>query len=446
MTRAGEQALIILTTSWLYGLVLGGIVLAAASRCWLTGGTLQLALRASIVAPAAAAAFLTAMHLPNAVTGFRGQSADLSIGPVAFSEVRLPSAGSEFGLRGEAFHLIIAAMGWTWIAFIAGCCLVLFARRVALKRLLRRFPLAESACLPDLVALSREHQYAGPKLLLDGGSQGPFAAPGGIIVLPSWALQASPEQRRVIVLHEVRHLMRLDTRWNPSLTLICTALMLPFRKTLLRQLGEIAEHDCDGWAAAQHGSGRPLAEALVTCAVHALPRLGASAPGMTSPGPLAVERVQRLLGGTAMPLPKSGILSASLAAVFTSASIAALPNVSLATDAAQTRRADGPSEHGFVTDASGRVAHRTVTPVDLDLATRIPKAAPAPINARSERVATHPSSAVEWHGGSTEPPSQAISSPGLASLGPLPSSLIELAPPTKPTGLRPLAPLRTVAN
>ena len=156
----------------------------------------------------------------------------------------------------------------------------------------------------ELRALCAERRVRTPRLWVSEVWNGPVVMPTGAMVVPVWVgEQLDAEQRRVLLAHELAHVVRGDARI--SVMMLCLRAifwMQPWHALAARRLTALGEWAADDWAARDGHSALRLAESLVECAER-LARRPASPVGvpMATGGPL-LQRVERLLEGTPMPL------------------------------------------------------------------------------------------------------------------------------------------------
>jgi hypothetical protein len=150
-----------------------------------------------------------------------------------------------------------------------------------------------------------------PALSVTSAIAGPVALPNGEIVLPPWvSLQLDVRQRRAVLAHELAHQVRRDPQWLVlALALDALLWLQPLHRLARRRLAALAELEADAWAARLLHDPGALAESLAACAerLFATPTAHWSAGMVTGSGldcPL-LERIDRLLKGSAMTHPKS---------------------------------------------------------------------------------------------------------------------------------------------
>lgn len=175
---------------------------------------------------------------------------------------------------------------------------------LSVARRLRTLRAPPASLAAELQTLCAERQVRTPRLWVSGAWSGPVVLPIGAMIMPAWvADQLDAEQRRVLLAHELAHVVRGDAR-HAVLMLFLRAIfwMQPWHAFAARRLTALGEWAADDWAARDGRSALRLAESLVECAER-LVRRPAPPVGvpMATGGPL-LERVERLLEGTSMPL------------------------------------------------------------------------------------------------------------------------------------------------
>jgi len=189
-----------------------------------------------------------------------------------------------------------------------------------LRRALARAKPAIPPADPDLAALAHRAGVRMPALYTLPDVASPFAF-GRRIVVPEWAPAAlDPRQLHAMLAHELAHIARRDPQWK--LIVECWRAgfwFLPFAGLAQRRLDELAELACDAFAARQTGDAHAVAECLAACAErHFDSRAYALMPAMAARGSTLIQRIDRLLEGTAMSTTKPGfLLRAATAAVLT---------------------------------------------------------------------------------------------------------------------------------
>ena len=174
----------------------------------------------------------------------------------------------------------------------------------SVARRLRTLRAPPASLAGELQALCAERKVRTPRLWVSEAWNGPVVLPMGELVVPAWvAEQLDAEQRRVLLAHELAHVVRGDARRSVMLLLLRAIFwMQPWHAFAARRLTALGEWAADDWAARDGRSALRLAESLVECAERLVrrPAPPVGAP-MATGGPL-LERVERLLEGNSMPL------------------------------------------------------------------------------------------------------------------------------------------------
>lgn len=203
-------------------------------------------------------------------------------------------------------RLILAALPWLaalWLAGTVWQLLRLTAAAFALRRLRRATLLLEAPeWQADAAALAAQFGRRTPELHVATSIDSPLATPGGLILLPVWALPLTAAQRRALLAHELAHLCRRDPLWRAGLAVWRGLLWpLPLAAHAVQRLDALAELQSDAAAARLLGDGRALAECLAHCLEQ---RQGvpfpAFAAAMAAPRSPLLQRAERLLEGVPM--------------------------------------------------------------------------------------------------------------------------------------------------
>lgn len=203
--------------------------------------------------------------------------------------------------------------------------LLLSAR--ALRRLQREAaPLELPPWQQDVEHLAQRFGMAPPPLRV-AGIASPLATPGGLVLVPRWALTLPPAQRRAMLAHEFSHLRRRDPLWRLGVMLWCGLLWpLPLSALARQRLEALAEFECDAAAARALGDGRPLAECLALCLEQRLdPGFPAFAAAMAAPRSPLLQRAERLLEGVSMNTFKVPLRTRALPLVAVIVAVLAVP-------------------------------------------------------------------------------------------------------------------------
>ena len=228
--------------------------------------------------------------------------------------LRLPRLIALLWLAGAAFLILrLAAHGWRTRRDLVG-----------------RAP-GDASLRRELASICGVQRLSVPTLSVTSAIAGPVALPNGEIVLPPWVSELlDARQRRAVLAHELAHQVRRDPQWMVlALALDAFLWLQPLHRLARRRLGALAELEADAWAARLLCDPRALAESLAACAERLFANRVAlwSAGMVTGPSqdcPL-LERIDRLLKGSAMTHPKSTWPARAGALAVLSAGIFLLP-------------------------------------------------------------------------------------------------------------------------
>ena len=235
----------------------------------------------------------------------------------------------------SAIAMLRPSLPLTVLIFWLSGALLAFARlclrfanlRRALARAKPALPPADPD--PDLAALAHRAGVRMPALYTLPDVASPFAF-GRRIIVPEWAATAlDPRQLQAMLAHELAHVARRDPQWRLVIECWRAAFwFLPFAGFAQRRLDELAELACDAFAARQTGDAHAVAECLAACAErHFDNRVYTLMPAMAARGSSLIQRIDRLLEGTAMSTTQPGfLLRAATAAVLTACAFG-LPSV-----------------------------------------------------------------------------------------------------------------------
>jgi Zn-dependent protease with chaperone function len=119
------------------------------------------------------------------------------------------------------------------------------------------------------------------------------------VVVPERAITGlTPPQQRAMLAHEIAHVVRRDPLWAVvTATVGALFFFQPLNFLARRKIGELAEYQCDEWAAQHTGSGAHLAKAIAAVAgwVERGERSAPLATTMARPGTSVLRRVRRLM-------------------------------------------------------------------------------------------------------------------------------------------------------
>ncbi|MEM9453553.1 MAG: M56 family metallopeptidase [Myxococcota bacterium] len=173
-----------------------------------------------------------------------------------------------------------------------------------------------------------------PRLTASSHLRSPIALGRREICLPERAVDSlSPPQQRDMLAHEMAHLLRHDPSWMVLVAVIEAVFFFqPLNHLARRKIQEVAEFQCDDWAAQQAGTGVHLAKCLAEVAgwVEDGPPMTPVAVTMAERGSPIVRRITRLLherrgGGRVHPAGRVALALGSLGLL-----IAAVPGVTQA--------------------------------------------------------------------------------------------------------------------
>lgn len=173
-----------------------------------------------------------------------------------------------------------------------------------------------------------------PRLTASSHLRSPIALGHREICLPERAVDSlTPQQQRGMLAHEMAHLLRRDPLWTLVVAVVEAVFFFqPLNHLARRKIQEVAEFQCDDWAARQSGTGVHLAKCLAEVAtwVEDGPPLGPVVTAMADRSSPIVRRITRLLherrqGGRVHPAGRVAITVGTLGLM-----IALVPGVSQA--------------------------------------------------------------------------------------------------------------------
>ena len=250
------------------------------------------------------------------------------------------------GLWGVGAVLGLARLGWS-------------AHRLK-KQLAGRRDVIEDPVLEGYLDLcSKAGLKKRPRLTASAHLRSPIALGRREICLPERAVDSlSPPQQQGMLAHELAHLVRHDPLWN-VVTAVFEAVFFfqPLNYIARRKIQEVAEFQCDDWAARQTGTGVHLAKCLAEVAgwVEDGPPMTAAATSMAASGSPIVRRITRLLherrrGGRVHPVGRVALTIGTLGTI-----IALVPGVSQAEHGAAA-----PSPRAVTVASLGNAPHGVV--------------------------------------------------------------------------------------
>lgn len=207
-------------------------------------------------------------------------------------------------------HGPLQASSWPWIILGLVTAGSLFALgRLGLaghrlrKQLQGRRDVIEDPVLETHLALCAKAELTKrPRLSASTKLRSPVALLRNEICLPERAVDSlSQLQQQGMLAHELAHLLRRDPAWRIGIA-IYEALFFfqPLNHFARRKLNEVAEFQCDDWAARNTGTGVHLAKCLAEVAswLDGGPPSSAIVTAMAVPSSPIVQRITRLLGTT----------------------------------------------------------------------------------------------------------------------------------------------------
>lgn len=259
------------------------------------------------------------------------------------SVVSLDNTGTLFTLPDHWAFILFSV--WLLSVFLAGAHLLLGMLRLrGLRKSCQAIDLTDLD--PALAKVGREFSSSHSVTLacsekLNVPSAIGFFRP--MIVIPAWALkELTPEEFKIILLHEFAHLRRRDD-WTNLLQKVVRALFIfhPAVWWIERQLSREREMACDDHVLAETGNPRGYAKCLVALLERSLARRAwAMAQAAVHRADEARERLARILDGNRMGGRRFGKPAIGLAGVFSLLCLAAVPHapelVAFAPSAAET--------------------------------------------------------------------------------------------------------------
>jgi beta-lactamase regulating signal transducer with metallopeptidase domain len=254
--------------------------------------------------------------------------------PVAAPAAATPPIARRSADARSAWAAIALTLATLWLAV----AVFALARLAAQWRAVRA---AVAACAP--LANARWHRLAAdvarslrvrtPRIVRGAAWHSPVLAPGRVLCLPDWSLDADDDTVRAILVHELAHLRRHDLAWRVLHEVVSRLLWLqPLNRIAIARLELQAELACDA-----HATGlrerTALAESLLRCAERMAmpsPRLACAVAGERSP---LAKRVRTLLMGADTASPAQRRLRAGTA-------IAALVGIAVAVPVVAVRQDD----------------------------------------------------------------------------------------------------------
>lgn len=222
-----------------------------------------------------------------------------------------------------------------------------FAAHRLRKQLAGRRDVIEDPVLESFLDLCSKAGLAKrPRLTASSHLRSPIALGRREICLPERAVDSlTPPQQHGMLAHEMAHLLRHDPLWSVGVATVEAVLWFqPLNHLARRKIQEIAELQCDDWAARQAGTGVHLAKCLAEVAgwVEDGPPMSPAVPAMADRSSPIVRRITRLLharrdGGRVHPVGRVAITMGTVGLV-----LALVPGVTQA-EAPATPSASAPS-------------------------------------------------------------------------------------------------------
>jgi beta-lactamase regulating signal transducer with metallopeptidase domain len=207
---------------------------------------------------------------------------------------------------------------WPWVLLALVALGSLFASiRLAAasarlrKQLLGRRDVIEDPVLETFLSMCQKLGLKKRvKLTASARLQSPVALVRREIVLPERAVDSlSPQQQEGMLAHELAHVLRRDPVWLWVAAVIEAVFFFqPLNHLARRRIQQVAELQCDDWAARQTGSGVHLAKCLAEVAawVDGGSPLSPTVASMAEPRSPIVRRITRLLDDKGRKQPPAG--------------------------------------------------------------------------------------------------------------------------------------------
>jgi beta-lactamase regulating signal transducer with metallopeptidase domain len=286
------------------------------------------------------------------ITAIRQRQSSPAAAPIPAAPAPVPAGPSPWpmvllGLWAVGAAVAVGRLGWA-------------AHRLR-KQLHGRRDVIEDPVLESFLDLcSKSGLKKRPRLTASPHLRSPIALGHREICLPERAVDSlTPLQQHGMLAHEIAHLLRHDPLWTVAVaTVEAVFFFQPLNHLARRKIQEVAELQCDDWAARQAGTGVHLAKCLAEVAgwVEDGPPLSPAVTAMADRSSPIVRRITRLLherrdGGRVHPVGRVAITVGSLGLL-----IALVPGVSQA-EAWPSDPAQGPM---FAQAQPGATAPRTV--------------------------------------------------------------------------------------
>lgn len=295
-------------TMWkvaLFGGVLTSLVQVGFSVSPVTGhfGMPDAFTRVAETAPAASQEEISSSATTSEVSRrvVRHQNGDLTI-----TTVREPKPRAAGAPAIPAGPREPSAWPWVVLGLVGAGSLFAVGRLMWVARKLRRQldgrrDVIEDPVLETWLSLCQKAELKKrPRLSASSRLRSPVALMRNEICLPERAVDSlSPQQQEGMLAHELAHLLRRDPAWRiVTATFEAVFFFQPLNHLARRKLNEVAEFQCDEWAAQHTGSGVHLAKCLAEVAgwLEGGPTQGPLMTAMATSNSPVVQRITRLLG------------------------------------------------------------------------------------------------------------------------------------------------------
>ncbi len=218
---------------------------------------------------------------------------------------------------------------WRWVllglvtagSLFASLRLALAARRLRAQLRARRDVIEDPVLEAFLGLCSKAELKKRPRLTASAHLRSPIALPSHEICLPERAVDSlTPAQQHGMLAHELAHLIRKDPWWQVlAATIEAVFFFQPLNHLARKKMQEVAEYQCDDWAARNTGTGVHLAKCLAEVAswVENGPASNPLATLMAHESSPIVRRITRLLDdakreGAAHPIARVGVTVGTL--------------------------------------------------------------------------------------------------------------------------------------
>jgi chorismate mutase len=283
--------------------LLGGIITASVQTA---GGVQPLGGRIALgSAPVVVSASL-AQPQPQ-VQPVRAAAPETELQVGTLSPIEVPLLVEQTAVRESS---VLSSVPWFGLGVVLaglgiGIAMLLLVRRgVALWQLQVRLAGRTAVTEPELVAMVDELRHEGGlqrRVRLSSGPHLTVPLAMGLwrpeICLPQRALyDLSREQQRVVLAHEMAHLVRRDPTWLLLCRVIESVLFFqPLNRLAAQRLQVLSEYLCDDWSVGLNGRLLVFARCLTEVAGWVVEEGPAMLPCMARPGSELSRRIGRLL-------------------------------------------------------------------------------------------------------------------------------------------------------